>query len=67
MRDNITVVPIDDVPSDSRVRHYDELGEDAKERFPKLAGSNGSSVGDSLPDGLRECDVVKFTDYYAIE
>jgi hypothetical protein len=66
MRDNITVVPIDDVPSDSRVRHYDELGEDAKERFPDLAGSNASSVAGSPPDDLLECDVVKYTDYYAI-
>lgn len=66
MRDNITAVPIEDVPTDSRICHYDELSEDAKERFPDLTGADGPSVADSVPDGLCECDVVKYTDYYEI-
>ena len=51
------------IPSDARVRHYDELGEDAQILVRKLADRprTAPETGD-LDDG----DFVKFTDYYQV-
>ncbi|WP_241997192.1 hypothetical protein [Halorubrum sp. SD626R] len=51
------------IPDDARVRHFDELDEDAQAAVSELAGRprTGRETGD-LDDG----DVVKFTDYYQI-
>ena len=51
------------IPSDARVRHYDELDDDEQSVVRELAGApwTAPEVGD-LDDG----DVVKFTDYYRI-
>ncbi|GAB3694189.1 hypothetical protein [Halorubrum pallidum] len=51
------------IPDDTRVRHFDELDEDAQVAVRELAGrpQTGQALGD-LDDG----DVVKFTDYYQI-
>ncbi len=51
------------VPSDARVRHYDELGEDAQATIVELAGRPWTAPE---PDGLDDGDVVKFTDYYVV-
>ena len=51
------------VPPDARVRHYDELDEDAQELVRKLAEKpqTAPGVGD-LEDG----EFVKFTGYYQV-
>ncbi|GAB6880320.1 hypothetical protein JCM17823_25940 [Halorubrum gandharaense] len=51
------------VPPDSRVKHVDELSDDAREAVYELAGRPRTvpKQGD-LDDG----DVVKFTDYYVV-
>ena len=51
------------VPSDARVRHYDELDDEEQGVVRELAGEpwTAPETGD-LDDG----DVVKFTDYYLI-
>ncbi|EMA66921.1 hypothetical protein C461_09192 [Halorubrum aidingense JCM 13560] len=51
------------VPTDARVRHYDELDEDTQVAVLELAGRprTAPETGD-LDDG----DVVKFTDYYEV-
>ena len=51
------------VPSDARVRHYDELDEEEQGVVRELAGRpwTAPETGE-LDDG----DVVKFTDYYQI-
>ncbi|WP_233561585.1 MULTISPECIES: hypothetical protein [Halorubrum] len=51
------------VPSDARVRHYDELDDDEQGVVRELAGEpwTAPETGD-LDDG----DVVKFTDYYLV-
>jgi len=56
MSEYITVRRIDDVPSDSRVCHYDELGERAKEAFPSLLEPGSSTVEIRIADGLRNYD-----------
>ncbi|WP_435099409.1 hypothetical protein [Halorubrum sp. N11] len=51
------------IPPDARVRHYDELGEDAQIVVRELAGRPRTAPeADDLDDG----DVVKFTDYYRV-
>jgi len=51
------------IPPEARVRHYDELGENAQILVSELAGRprTAPETGD-LDDG----DVVKFTDYYQV-
>ncbi|GAA0729321.1 hypothetical protein J2744_002976 [Halorubrum trapanicum] len=51
------------VPSDARVRHYDELDDDEQGVVRELAGEpwTAPETGD-LGDG----DVVKFTEYYLV-
>ncbi|EMA45961.1 hypothetical protein [Halobiforma nitratireducens] len=63
---DISLERVDEVPAESRVCHYDELGESAKERFPALTDSHGADVDGSVVDGFRGCDHVKFTDYYEV-
>ncbi|WP_234699161.1 hypothetical protein [Halorubrum sp. LN27] len=51
------------IPSDTRVRHYDELDEEAQATVRELAGRPQTAPeADDLDDG----DVVKFTDYYEV-
>ncbi|WP_265108069.1 hypothetical protein [Halosolutus halophilus] len=70
MSQNVTLEPVDDVSEDSTVCHYDELSEAAKEQFPILTDDGRRNdhvdVDDDTIDGLRRCDFVKYTDYYAI-
>ena len=66
MSPTITLEPVDDVPAKSRVCHYDELGEDAKEEFPILTETIDASVDSAIADGLHGCDLVKYTDYYEV-
>ncbi|WP_114578803.1 hypothetical protein [Saliphagus sp. LR7] len=66
MTSQIILNAVEDVPTDSRVCHYDELGEDAKEEFPTLTESTDASVDRSVVDELQECDLVKYTNYYEV-
>lgn len=67
MSANITLEPTDDVPTESRVCHYDELGEDAKERLPDIAdGDVDTGVDASVADEFEDCDLVKYIDYYEV-
>ncbi|SDR11128.1 hypothetical protein [Natronobacterium texcoconense] len=66
MGENITLERVDDVPAESRICHYDELGEAAKERLPALTDEPESAVGGTVVDGFHDCDLVKYTDYYEI-
>ena len=67
MSPNIKIRPVEEVPTDSAVCHYDELEEGAKERFPHLATSNGAvSIDHSTATELSAVDLVKYTDYYAV-
>lgn len=61
----VTVERVESVPSDARVRDYDELGECAQTALWRLvAGDRPREVEDvsELEDGL-----VRFTDYYRVE
>ncbi len=51
------------IPSDARVRHYDELGDDAQAAVVEVAGAPWTA---SEPDDLNDGDVVKYTDYYLV-
>ena len=70
MSATVSLEPVEEVPSDCRVCHYDELGENAKARVPVLAADESepetADVDDPLGDEFSDCDVVKFTEYYAI-
>ncbi|MFB6125556.1 MAG: hypothetical protein ABEJ59_06320 [Halanaeroarchaeum sp.] len=67
MTPTIRARPVHDVPAGTRVRHYDELAEDAKAGFPAIAAQGGAVVPPDLAAGFRHGEVVKFTDYYRIE
>ncbi|ADB63622.1 hypothetical protein Htur_4865 (plasmid) [Haloterrigena turkmenica DSM 5511] len=66
MSQNVTLKPVENVPSDSRICHYDELGEDAKEEFPILTENTDASVDSTIMDGFEGYDLVKYTDYYEV-
>ncbi|MFC7323115.1 hypothetical protein ACFQMF_00825 [Halorubrum rutilum] len=51
------------IPPDARVRHYDELGEEAQVLVRELAGRPRTAPE---PGELDDGDVVKFTDYYRV-
>jgi hypothetical protein len=51
------------IPPGARVRHYDELGEDAQVLVRELAGRPRTAP--ELAD-LDDGDVVKFTGYYQV-
>ena len=66
MTETITLEPVDDVPPDSRICHYDELGDSAKEKLPALAEGCDVSVDGAVVDGFHDCDLVKYTEYYEL-
>lgn len=66
MSPSLTLKQVDKIPNDSRICHYDELSEDAKEELPSLTGSDSASVDQSTVEGFQECDLVKYTDYYEV-
>ncbi|MFD1571081.1 hypothetical protein [Halorubrum laminariae] len=51
------------ISEDARVRHFDELDEDAQDAVRELAGRPQTG---QEPTDLDDGDVVKFTDYYQI-
>lgn len=63
---DITVERTDDVPAESRVCHYDELGEKAKAAFPVLTNCRTDSVDSEVANSFRDCELVKYTEYYEI-
>ncbi|THE65920.1 hypothetical protein D8Y22_05200 [Salinadaptatus halalkaliphilus] len=66
MSKTITLERVDDVPADSRVCHYDELGERAKAELPSLTESTDDAVESAVAEGFHTCDLVKYTDYYEV-
>ena len=58
---------IEDPSMATRVRHYDELPEDAKERLPAIVAGESGVVPAETAAGFRNGEVVKFTGYYRIE
>ncbi|WP_049927233.1 hypothetical protein [Halopiger goleimassiliensis] len=66
MGDNVTLERVEEVPPESRVCHYDELAEPAKERLPTLMDDAETSVDGAVVDGFHDCDLVKYTEYYAV-
>ena len=68
MDQTIAVERVRDVSEASRVHHYDELDERAKEQFPVLADHDGNriSVDQSVAAAFAECQLVKYTEYYRV-
>lgn len=70
MARRISVHPVETVPADASVCHYDELDERAKEQFPHLvpggAGPVETAVDRRTAAELAECTLVKYTDYYRV-
>lgn len=58
---------VEDPSMATRIRHYDELPREAKERFPELLSGEASVVSPETAAGFRNGEVVKFTGYYRIE
>lgn len=62
----IHVEPVEDVPEDASVFHYDELTEELKIRFPALVDDSPNNEQCLRTDQLSSGDCVKFTEYYRI-
>lgn len=62
----IALHEVDEVPSDSRVTHYDELSPDAQDRLFELVQCNRPSVSGEEMGELQSYEIVKFTEYYEI-
>lgn len=68
MTETITLSPVERVPPDARVYHYDELPEPAKTHLPRLVESDDANVAvpERVGAAFESYDLVKFTDYYRI-
>ncbi|ELZ18036.1 hypothetical protein C477_12547 [Haloterrigena salina JCM 13891] len=69
MSQRITLEPVDEIPSDCRVCHYDELEEEAKAQVPLLIDAPAEAAlddADGSVDAFEGCDLVKYTEYYAV-
>lgn len=65
----IEVEPVDEIPDHATVRHYDQLDEEIKDRFPEFVTDKALSRIDQdagAAFGNCDCEVVKFTNYYHI-
>lgn len=64
----IDIKQIDAVSEHATVRHYDELDEETKDRFPEIVTNETLSRTEDMEAVFDTCDceVVKFTDYYHI-
>lgn len=67
MTPTIRAHPVEDPSMARRVRHYDELAEDAKERLPTLLEGGDPVVPAETAADFQHGEVVKFTRYYRIE
>ena len=62
----LTVRQTESVSSASRIRHVDELSEDALQRLVELVQSGGTAAqSGSMP--FVDGEVIVFTEYYRIE
>lgn len=68
MTERIVLSQIEQVPSDARVHHYDELPERAKNHLPSLIETDASevAVSERAVAAFEPYEFVKFTDYYRI-
>lgn len=66
---HISLKPVDEIPSDCRIRHYDELEADAKAQVPLLTDAPADAAVDdadgATADAFEGCDLVTYTEYYA--
>ncbi|WP_396611789.1 hypothetical protein ACH9L7_00435 [Haloferax sp. S1W] len=60
------VVPITDVPSSARVRHFDELSDRTQQAFTTAFPSGHLDIDPETTD-LSRGDVVVFTEYVRIQ
>lgn len=69
----VKIRPIQTVPAEAAVCHFDELGEAAKQHLSELASSQTGeaqqTTDQTVVDVLENCssDIVKFTEFYRIE
>lgn len=67
MTPTIRAHPVDDVSAATRIRHYDELPEGAKERLPAIVSGETPVVSSDIASTFQSGEIVKFTRYYRIE
>lgn len=54
------------VPPDATVRHYDELGQETKERLPDLVGDGPTRIPPGDAADLDAGEYIKFTEYVRV-
>lgn len=63
----LSAEPIESIPTDAAVAHYDELSDPAKRTlFEHRTGDRPAQLDGPLSDEFGRWDVVKFTDYLAV-
>ena len=67
-RNLVSVRQVDAADPDARVCHIDQLGTEAKVRFPSLVDSDDPvAVPETVRAGLERFEYVKFNQYYHVE
>ncbi len=67
MAPQLSTEPIDSVPADALVAHYDELSDSAKRAlFEHHERDDSDRLDRSLSAEFGRLDVIKFTDYLAV-
>lgn len=64
----VTLTPVDRIRCGSRIYHYDELCEPAKNHLPRLLRTDETTVlvSETVGAALEPYDIIKFTRYYRI-
>ncbi len=66
MGSTVTIHAVQQIPSDARVRHIDELSWAAKSHLSDCEPGESVDVMESVAEEFCGFDVVKYTDYYEI-
>ncbi|EFW94146.1 hypothetical protein ZOD2009_03345 [Haladaptatus paucihalophilus DX253] len=66
MKPKIAVEPVDSIPNDARVRHYDELEYDAKGHFPSVVERGEQLIDWETAGQFSDGEFVKYTGYFRV-
>ncbi|KZN25466.1 MULTISPECIES: hypothetical protein [unclassified Haladaptatus] len=66
MKYKIALEPVETVPDDARVRHYDELDYGAKGHFPDVVERGERLIDPETARQFSDGEFVKYTGYFRV-
>lgn len=66
MNPKIAVEPVETIPDDALVRHYDELEYDAKGQFPDVVERGERLIDRETARQFSDGEFVKYTGYFRV-